>query len=45
VRDSETGAQQAADTSAILTEISALRQEVVALRRRLESEPAPGSRS
>jgi voltage-gated sodium channel len=45
VRDSESDVQQAADTAAILTEISALRQEMVALRRRLDSDPAPESRS
>lgn len=43
VREDEDGAQAAAGTSAVLTEIASLRHELVALRRRLESDPAPGS--
>lgn len=44
VRDAENDAQQAVDTAAILTEISALRQEVVALRRQLQPDSAPRPR-
>lgn len=41
VRDSENDSQQAADTATILGELGALRQELGALRRRLESDPTP----
>jgi voltage-gated sodium channel len=43
VRDSEGDAAHAAETSVILTEIAALRQEVVALREQLGSVPVPRS--
>jgi hypothetical protein len=43
VRDSEGDAAHAAETSVVLTEIAALRQEVVALREQLGSVPVPRS--
>ena len=40
VRDEENDSQQAADTAAILAEISALRGDLAALRERLDPDPA-----